>query len=72
MNVIRHDAPCQQVIALAIEVLERILPRFRRFRVLQPALTVAGVEIGFDALGMEFCESFGFSSGERAVLRLAC
>ena len=50
MYVIRHYHPCQQSIALAIKVEDRVLYDFRDVRFAKPACATPGVKIGSNAL----------------------
>src|SRR5689334_16862457 len=45
-----HDAPCQQSVAFRVEMEECPFHQGRDFRPAKPAETVAGVEIGGNAL----------------------
>lgn len=48
MDMVRHDAPREKSIALAVEVLECIAHLLRQFRVAQGAAAHAGIEPLFD------------------------
>lgn len=50
MHMIWHDAPCEEEVALAVEVLERMAHLLGQFRVLQGATTHAGIQPVFDFL----------------------
>jgi hypothetical protein len=48
--MVRHDAPRQELITLAVEVLQCVAHLLRQFRVAQGAATHAGIEPLFDFL----------------------
>ena len=53
--------PSVQVIALAVEVAQRVSDDLRDGHLLQPAGSVAGVEVVFDAIGVKLFEALGFA-----------
>ena len=46
--MVRHDAPCDESIALTVEILERMPHLLGQFRVAQGAAAHAGIEPLFD------------------------
>ena len=57
MNMIRHDAPSQQVVAISVEVFQGIDNEIRDFRMFQPVRTVDLLECGFHYLVINLLKS---------------
>jgi hypothetical protein len=49
MNVIRHDAPGKETIALTVEMEQRAFDQSRNVRSPQPTFAVAGIKVFLDA-----------------------
>jgi hypothetical protein len=48
MHMVRHDAPSDELVALTVEILERMPHLLGQFRVVQGATAHAGIELLFD------------------------
>ena len=65
MNMVRHDAPRQEIVSFAVEMLEGGFHHLRDFRVAQGAGSVTGIQQDFDFFAKEFfpIRQFGRSEG---------
>jgi hypothetical protein len=68
MNVVGHHHPGVQRIALAFKKTKRSGDEARNLRLFQPALAVAGIQVGIHAFGIPVEQRFLFLPGEGAIL----
>src|SRR5689334_20687196 len=70
--VVRHHAPSQQVVPLAVEVLDGFDHDARDVFAVHPAVAVSDVEVFLDALREEAVEFHALMIGEWTVLMFGC
>ena len=70
MNVIRHQAPGKEPIALSVEVTNCVRDKFGNSWIGEVACALTRVEIALDALGEECSETFPFGRRELAAKML--
>jgi hypothetical protein len=68
MNVVGHHHPGVQRIALAFKETKRSGDEGRNLRLFQPALAVAGIQVGIHAFGIPVEQLFLFLPGQGAIL----
>ena len=64
VNVIGHNGPCVEVIALALEELDRVGDHGSDLLVVEKAVSVSGVQVVIDAFGVPLEEFFLFGPGK--------